>query len=137
MKLKKTLSILLVSITCLGFLSSCEIAIPAIVIPIYIQYIQGSRASDAQASIGAIYNAKKMYIQDYGDEPKSVEELVELGYLALDQETSQQWVFSFVGQNPITAIEAVSTGKMRGGAGHVILFDIQTGRFMGYGLPSD
>jgi len=38
--------------------------------------------------------------------------------------------------NPIRQIEATSTDKMKGGAGHVILFDIQTGRFTGYGLAS-
>ena len=50
----------------------------AISVPIYIQYVQGARASDAQASIGAIYNAVKMYRQDLGLDPSSVEELEEL-----------------------------------------------------------
>ncbi len=34
----------------------------AISVPIYIQYVQGARASDAQATIGAIYNSTKMYL---------------------------------------------------------------------------
>lgn len=136
MILRKSLLIGLFSFFSLGLLSSCEIALPAIgvAIPIYKQYVQGSRAADAQASIGAIYNAKKMYFQDNFEEPKSVKELVELGYLALDEETAKQWRFSFIGSDPITQIEAVSTSKMKGGPGHVVLFDIQTGRFMGYGL---
>ena len=33
----------------------------AISVPIYVQYVQGARAADPQATIGAIYNAAKMY----------------------------------------------------------------------------
>ncbi len=109
----------------------------AISVPIYIQYVQGARASDAQATIGAIYNAVKMFRQDYGEDPTSVEELQELEYLEIDEGTLRQWAFSLIGQDPVTQIEAVSTSEMKGGAGHVVLFDVQTGRFTGYGLPTD
>lgn len=109
----------------------------AISVPIYIQYVQGARASDAQATIGAIYNSVKMFRQDYGEDPSSVEELQEQEYLEIDEGTLRQWSFSLIGSNPITQIEAVSTAEMKGGAGHVVLFDVETGRFTGYGLPSD
>lgn len=109
----------------------------AISVPIYIQYVQGARASDAQATIGAIYNAVKMYRQDFGEDPASVEQLQELEYLTIDDGSLRQWTFSLIGANPVTQIEAVSTADMRGGAGHVVLFDVQTGRFTGYGLPTD
>jgi len=109
----------------------------AISVPIYIQYVQGARASDAQATIGAIYNSVKMYRQDYGEDPSSVEELQELEYLEIDEGTLRQWSFSLIGSNPITQIEGVSTAEMKGGAGHVVLYDVQTGRFSGYGLPTD
>ncbi|MBM3326911.1 MAG: prepilin-type N-terminal cleavage/methylation domain-containing protein [Calditrichaeota bacterium] len=108
----------------------------AISVPIYIQYVQGARASDAQATIGAIYNSVKMYRQDFGLDPGSVEELVELEYLEPDEGTLRQWTFNLIG-NPVSQIEAVSTSDMKGGAGHVVLFDVLTGRFTGYGLPSD
>jgi len=109
----------------------------AISVPIYIQYVQGARASDAQATVGAIYNSVKMYRQDYGEDPSSTEQLQELEYLTVDEGTLRQWTFSLIGANPITQIEAVSTAEMKGGAGHVVLFDVQTGRFTGYGLPTD
>ena len=109
----------------------------AISVPIYIQYVQGARASDAQASIGAVYNSVKMYLQDYGEDPTSVEELQELEYLEMDEGTLRQWSFALIGSNPVTQIEAISTAEMKGGAGHVVLFDVQTGRFTGYGLPTD
>ncbi len=108
----------------------------AISVPIYIQYVQGARASDAQATIGAIYNSVKMYRQDFGVDPSSVEELIELEYLEPDEGTMRQWTFNLIG-NPVTQIEAVSTAEMKGGAGHVVLFDVVTGRFSGYGLPTD
>lgn len=109
----------------------------AISVPIYIQYVQGARASDAQATIGAIYNAVKMYLQDFGEDPTSVEQLEEMEYLEIDEGTKRQWTFSLIGSNPVTQIEAISTAEMKGGAGHVVLFDVQTGRFTGYGLPTD
>lgn len=109
----------------------------AISVPIYIQYVQGARASDAQATIGAIYNSVKMYRQDFGLDPGTVEELEEMEYLEIDEGTFRQWSFSLIGSDPITQIEGISTAEMKGGAGHVVLFDVQSGRFTGYGLPTD
>ncbi len=109
----------------------------AISVPIYIQYVQGARASDAQSTIGAVYNSVKMYRQDYGEDPTSVEELEEMEYLEIDEGTTRSWTLSLIGSNPVTQIEAISTAEMKGGAGHVVLYDVQTGRFSGYGLPTD
>ena len=109
----------------------------AISVPIYIQYVQGARASDAQATIGAIYNSTKMYLQDYGQDPTSVEELEEQEYLEMDEGTLRQWAFTLIGSDPVSQIEGISTSEMKGGAGHVVLFDVETGKFSGYGLPSD
>jgi prepilin-type N-terminal cleavage/methylation domain-containing protein len=109
----------------------------AISVPIYIQYVQGARASDAQATIGAIYNSVKMFRQDFGNDPGTVEELEEGEYLEIDEGTFRQWTFPLIGSDPITQIEGISTAEMKGGAGHVVLFDVNTGRFTGYGLPSD
>jgi len=108
----------------------------AISVPIYIQYVQGARASDAQSTIGALYNSVKMYRQDFGEDPTSVEELLELEYLEIDEGTLRQWSFTLIGANPVTQIEAVSTAEMKGGAGHVVLYDVETAKFTGYGLPT-
>ena len=109
----------------------------AISVPIYIQYVQGARASDAQATIGAIYNACKMYYQDTSEDPTDIQQLEELGYLDIDQSTIRQWSFSIIGSDPITQIEAVSLPEMKGGAGHVVTFNVENGLFEGYGLPSE
>jgi len=109
----------------------------AISVPIYIQYVQGARASDAQATIGAIYNAAKMYYQDLGEDPTDVLQLEEQGYLDIDESTKKQWNFTIIGSDPITQIEAVSLPEMKGGAGHVVTYNVETGLFEGYGLPSE
>ena len=85
----------------------------------------------AAVNIGAIYNAVKMYRQDYGEDPSSVEELLELAYLEIAPPVRLWWEFEFTGSNPITAISAVSTGQMALGAGKCISFNTQTGMFEG------
>jgi len=107
----------------------------AIAVPIYIEYVQGARAADAQATIGAIVNACKMYAQDLGEDAPSVDVLQTGGYLTIDPATERQWTFTIIGANPITQIQAISTGEMRGGAGKQVTLDVATGKFYGYGLP--
>ena len=109
----------------------------AISVPIYIQYVQGARASDAQSTIGAVYNACKMYYQDTGEDPTDVQILEDMGYLDIDEATKKQWTFTVIGSDPITQIEAVSLPEMKGGAGHVVTYNCDTGIFEGYGMPAE
>ncbi|MFH1863214.1 MAG: prepilin-type N-terminal cleavage/methylation domain-containing protein [bacterium] len=110
----------------------------AISVPIYIQYVEGARAADPQATIGAIYNACKMYRQDQGEYPTDVNILEEQEYFEIDPATKEQWEFSIVGsQTQMQQIIGTSTDKMRGGAGQVVYYDVEIGKFTGYGLPSD
>lgn len=104
---------------------------------IYMDFFSGARAPNAQACIGAIYNAAKMYLKNRGKNPANVELLEESGYLDIDEATKKQWNFRIIGSNPITQIEAVSTDKMKGGAGNKIVFHVQEGRFTGYGFPKN
>ena len=106
----------------------------AISVPIYIEYVRGARAADAQSQIGAIYNAGKMFQQDLDRDPTDVLELEELGYMTMDESVRRSWQFTL---NWPETIEAVSTDEMRGGAGKQITLDIINGRFYGYGLPTD
>jgi prepilin-type N-terminal cleavage/methylation domain-containing protein len=110
----------------------------AISVPIYVQYVQGARAADPQATIGAIYNAAKMYYQDSGEYPTDVEILEEQEYLEIDLATKDQWEFQIVGnQDQLDQIMATSTEKMKGGAGEVVVYEVSEGKFIGYGLPSE
>ncbi|MBZ0263433.1 prepilin-type N-terminal cleavage/methylation domain-containing protein [bacterium] len=106
----------------------------AISVPIYIEYVRGARAADAQSQIGAIYNAAKMFNQERDEWPSDVDELVEFGYLDIDEAVRSQWEFTINGQEQITA---TSTDEMPGGAGKEVTYDIIRGVFYGYGLPND
>lgn len=109
----------------------------AISVPIYIQYVEGARAADAQATIGAIFNATKMYLQDHSEDPPDITILEDEGYLDIDESTIRQWEFQLIGSDPIMQIQATSTPEMRGGEGHIVIYDVPTGKFTGYGLPSE
>ncbi|MBL7191945.1 prepilin-type N-terminal cleavage/methylation domain-containing protein [bacterium] len=109
----------------------------AISVPIYLQYVEQARASDAMATIGAIYNSCKMYYQDHSEDAADVDILQEQGYLEIDPSTLKQWNFTVIGSNPITQIEAISLPDMRGGAGRRVTYNVETGIFEGYGLPSE
>ncbi len=110
----------------------------AISVPIYIQYVEGARASDPQATIGAIYNSAKMYRQDSGQYPTDLTVLETQEYLEIDKATKEQWEFQIIGSpTNLEQIMGTSTEKMKGGAGQIVIYDVQTGKFTGYGLPSD
>jgi Tfp pilus assembly protein PilE len=106
----------------------------AISVPIYVEYVRSARAADAQATIGAVWNAAQVFLQDLGRAPGSVEEMEQLGYLKIQEATRLQWTFQLVG-DPITSISATSTGRMRGGEGKVVTYNTLDGTFYGYGFP--
>lgn len=85
----------------------------------------------AGATIGAFYNAVKMYRQDYGEDPVSRRELTEQEYVEIPAPVDLWWEFHWQGINPITHIHAVSTELMAGGAGDTLSYNIETGEFEG------
>ena len=100
--------------------------------------MEGARASDPQATIGAIYNAAKMFRQDNGQYPVDIATLTTQEYLEIDRATMDQWEFAIVGNpNNLEQIMGTSTERMKGGAGQIVIYDVQTGKFTGYGLPSE
>jgi prepilin-type N-terminal cleavage/methylation domain-containing protein len=104
----------------------------AIAVPKYIQAVKGARASDAKVQINAILNASKIYQQETGTWPSDITLMTEQGYLELDDATMRAWTFQLVGDQQI---QATSTAEMKGGAGNVVTFNIQEGRWEGYGFP--
>jgi type IV pilus assembly protein PilE len=105
----------------------------AIAVPTYIRYVESARASEAKSVIGNIHNAAKMYYQTYGQWPADVEELERTGQLEIDRSTKRQWVFEL--QLP-QRIVATSTAEMEGGEGKIVEFDVETGRYTGYGTTT-
>jgi prepilin-type N-terminal cleavage/methylation domain-containing protein len=108
----------------------------AISVPIYIEYVKSARASDAKTTINAIWQATQVFYQDRGDWPATVEELQNEKYLEIASSTGLQWTFQIVGAPP-QQILATSTELMRGGAGKTVTYDIPTGTWIGYGLPTE
>lgn len=104
----------------------------AIAVPKYIQAVRGARASDAKVQINAILNSAKIYQQETGNWPSDITALTDEGYLELDEATMRMWTFQLVGDQQI---QATSTAEMKGGAGNVVTFNIQEGRWEGYGFP--
>lgn len=105
----------------------------AISVPMYVDYVQGARASDAQSQIGAIYNASKMYYQEKGEWASDTNDLEMGGFLQMDEATNRQWEFTITEEQ----IVAISTGEMPGGAGKEVTYNVQEGKFYGYGLPKE
>ena len=94
-------------------------------------------AIQVQNTMLRIYAAVQIYHNDFGYDPESVEQLLEMEYLGIEQTVLEQWSFYLIGANPVMQIEAISTAQMPGGAGHTILFDIWTNQFVGYGLGGE
>jgi prepilin-type N-terminal cleavage/methylation domain-containing protein len=106
----------------------------AISVPIYLEYVQSARASDAKTAISSIWQAAQIFYQERGHYPGNVEELETARYVRLSDATKLQWNFQIVGDPPVQ-ITAQSTDQMAGGAGAEVRYDITRGTWEGYGLP--
>ena len=90
-------------------------------------------AGEAQRAIPAFYNALNMYSRDFGENPEGgVDDLFRLEYLRVVEWVLNDWEFSFEGDDTLTAINAISTPVMDYGAGKLITFNLQTGRYSGW-----
>ena len=105
----------------------------AIALPIYLDYVQSSYASEARTVMSNVHNAAKMYYQTYGEWPTDVEELENSGQLEVDRSTKRKWVFELQLSDQGGRIIATSTGDMDGGEGRVVEFDRESGDYRGYG----
>jgi prepilin-type N-terminal cleavage/methylation domain-containing protein len=103
----------------------------AIAVPIYLQYVESARAGEAQEAIGSVWAASKVYHAEHGSWPTDIRQLNNLN---LDRIVSARWQFTITpGANGIQRIAATSTGQMPGGAGKIVTFNAQTGKWTGYG----
>ena len=104
----------------------------AIAVPIYLQYVESARAGEAQEAIAAIWAASKVHQAETGQWPNDMRQLRKL---KLEQLTIDRWGFTITpGANGIQAIRGTSKGLMPGGAGKIVLFDAQRGKWSGYGF---
>jgi prepilin-type N-terminal cleavage/methylation domain-containing protein len=106
----------------------------AVSAPIYMNYVKGARAADAQTTISSIHTSLKVYYQKTG-RWVSLEELKEKREIEIDPATETKWSFQVgASQAGVTDIQAVSTEEMPGGAGKIVRYDPRTGKFTGYGI---
>ena len=105
----------------------------AIAVPIYIEYVRSARASEAKSVIGSIAGASDMYYQTNGEWPSSVDDLEIEGELEVKQSTKNKWQFELQLDDQGGTIVATSTEEMAGGAGKIITFNRETGKYIGYG----
>lgn len=108
----------------------------AISVPIYVEYVKTARASDAKTTINAIWQAAQVYYQDKGEWPNTVEDLENESYVEMAKSTKLQWTFQIVGAPP-QLVTAISTEQMKGGAGKEVTYNIETGEWSGYGMPTE
>tara|TARA_B100000315_G_scaffold247274_1_gene275765 strand:+ start:227 stop:649 length:423 start_codon:yes stop_codon:yes gene_type:complete len=104
-----------------------------IAIPIYVEYVRSARASEAKSVIGSIASASDMYFQSNGEWPSSVDDLEIEGELEVKQSTKNKWQFELQLDDQGGTIVASSTEEMAGGAGQIITFNRETGKYIGYG----
>jgi hypothetical protein len=91
----------------------------------FIEYLQEAMLD--------IVRGIELYRYNHGNDPSSVEQLEEEGYVNLSEQVNQEWGFSFIGARPITDIEAVSTGYYPRGAGEVVFYELSTRQFKFHG----
>jgi prepilin-type N-terminal cleavage/methylation domain-containing protein len=109
----------------------------AIAVPIYIEYVRSARASEAKSVIGSIASASDMYYQTNGEWPSSVDDLEIEGQLEVKQSTKNKWQFELQLDDQGGTIVATSTEEMAGGAGLIITFNRETGKYIGYGTKGE
>jgi prepilin-type N-terminal cleavage/methylation domain-containing protein len=103
----------------------------AIAVPIYLSYVEGARASEAQEAIGNIWAAAKIHQAKTGQWPSDVTQIQNLN---LDQIVKDRWRFTIDGGGSrIRRITGTSTARMPGGGGRTVIFNAETGTWSGYG----
>ena len=110
----------------------------AIAIPTYFKYVERGYASDAKVQVKNILENAKLYYSENDEFPEDVKVMNEEGYANVPQSTLRKWQFSIElsyesSQGISGTITAESLDEMKGGAGKILVYDVQLGRFLGYG----
>jgi prepilin-type N-terminal cleavage/methylation domain-containing protein len=114
----------------------------AIAIPTYFTYVERGYASDAKVQMKNILENAKLYYSENDDFPEDVKTMNEEGYANVPQSTLNKWQFtielSYESSTGISGnITAESQDEMKGGAGKILIYDVQLGKFLGYGTNEE
>ena len=126
--MKKILLIMMISSSLFGFIR----------IPIYSDYVDKAYAETAKLHIRHILNEVKLYYIEEGEVPNSVDDMLNMGFLHFGESAMKEWFFYLEldydeGLGIVGHISAESTDEMAGGVGNLIILDIETEQFCGYG----
>ena len=122
-----TLIEILIVVVIIGILAT-------VAIPTYFSYVEKAYASDAKTQIKNILMNADIYRQEQGSYPDDITDM-ENGYLDIKESVKEKWTFEIdLSEDGTTGtILATSTEKMDGGADKTVTFDVETGKFTGYG----
>ena len=122
-----TLIEILIVVVIIGILAT-------VAIPTYFSYVEKAYASDAKTQIKNILMNADIYRQEQGSYPDDITDM-ENGYLDIKESVKEKWTFEIdLAEDGSTGtISATSTEKMEGGADKTVTFDVETGKFSGYG----
>ncbi len=114
----------------------------AIAIPTYFTYVERGYASDAKVQMKNILENSKLYYSENAEFPEDVKTMNEEGYANVPESTLRKWQFtielSYESSQGITGtVSAESLDEMKGGAGKLITYDVQLGKFLGYGTNEE
>ena len=113
----------------------CEV-LAIVAIPTYNNYVKKGYATEAKTQIKNIVQAAELYATENGDFPPDCwETMKDEGFLEIKKSVTNKWEFecNFAEEGEGGTISATSTEEMSGGSGNTVEFDIDTGRFTGYG----
>ena len=114
----------------------------AIAIPTYFKYVERGYASDAKVQMKNILENSKLYYSENDEFPEDVKIMNEEGYANVPESTLKKWQFtielSYESSQGISgSVTAESLDEMKGGAGKIITYDVQLGKFLGYGTNEE
>ncbi len=125
-----TLVEILIVVVIIGILAS-------VAIPTYLDYVKRSYAADANVQLKNIVENAEIYLQENGSPPSDIQTMQDEGYLNLKTSTLNKWSFELdltESDGLMTGtITATSLSGMKGGEGHMVSFDLESGEFTGYG----
>ena len=108
----------------------------AIAIPTYFKLTENTYAKEAEIQIKNMVKSAGQYKLNNGELPPDCwETMKDEGFLEIKKSVTNKWEFecNFAEEGEGGTISATSTEEMSGGSGNTVEFDIDTGRFTGYG----
>ena len=116
----------------------------AIAIPTYFNYVEKAYASDAQTQLKTILEEQKIWVTTNADFAADLDEMREGGAGNISKSTEEKWDFEWDltratdGTSDIEGgMKATRLEGMPGGPDKEVCFNVETGKFSGYGTKDE